>query len=143
MIDQLQRIARVFLSATAVLLLLSLTTPNGDLAQGDINFRLLNVERRLDQMQQRVDILERTMQNQALNNRQPTDLNPTVTANAMLELQRKQLSLDQQQLVLEKRLLEMQKTIDTLREGKQETKESKGTNKETPKSEAKPKAPQG
>lgn len=147
MIDQLRRIARVFLSVTAVLFALSITTPTGDLAQGDYNFRLLNVERRLDQMQQRMDILERTLQTQAMNNR-PTDLNPTVTANAMLELQRKQLSLDQQMLLLEKRMLEMQKTIDILREANQQTKESKGTKetketKETPKSEPKPKPPQG
>jgi len=140
MIDQIRRGARTFLSITPLLLLFSISTPTGDLTQ-DINFRLLNIERRLDQLQQRVDFVERALQNQSLSNR-PNDLNPTVTATAMLELQRKQISLSEQVLQLEKRMLELQKTIDKLREGNQEAKETKEP-KETPKSEPKPKPPQG
>jgi hypothetical protein len=132
--EQLKRSARVFLSITALLSLLSITTPTGDLAQ-DVNFRLGNIERRLDQIQQRVDFFERTLQNQSFN--RTTDSN--VATAAVLELQRKQLSLAEQVLLLERRMLEMQKTIDRMREGNQETKETK----ETPKSETKPKPPQG
>jgi hypothetical protein len=132
--EQLKRSARVFLSITALLSLLSITTPTGDLAQ-DVNFRLGNIERRLDQIQQRVDFFERTLQNQSFN--RTTDSNAATTA--VLELQRKQLSLAEQVLLLERRMLEMQKTIDRMREGNQETKETK----ETPKSETKPKPPQG
>jgi hypothetical protein len=132
--EQLKRSARVFLSITALLSLLSITTPTGDLAQ-DVNFRLGNIERRLDQIQQRVDFFERTLQNQSFN--RTTDSNAATTA--VLELQRKQLSLAEQVLLLERRMLEMQKTIDRMHEGNQETKETK----ETPKSETKPKPPQG
>jgi hypothetical protein len=132
--EQLKRSGRVFLSITALLSLLSITTPTGDLAQ-DVNFRLGNIERRLDQIQQRVDFFERTLQNQSFN--RTTDSN--VATAAVLELQRKQLSLAEQVLLLERRMLEMQKTIDRMREGNQETKETK----ETPKSETKPKPPQG
>jgi hypothetical protein len=132
--EQLKRSARVFLSITALLSLLSINTPTGDLAQ-DVNFRLGNIERRLDQIQQRVDFFERTLQNQSFN--RTTDSNAATTA--VLELQRKQLSLAEQVLLLERRMLEMQKTIDRMREGNQETKETK----ETPKSETKPKPPQG
>jgi hypothetical protein len=149
MIEQLKRIAGLFLSITAVLLILSITTPTGDLTQGDVNFRLINIERRLDQMQQRVDFVERTLQNQSLNNR-PSDLTSSTTTTALLEMERKQLSLAQQVALLERRMLEMQKTIDRLHEVNQETKETKETKepkdskdtKATPKSEPKPKPKQ-
>jgi hypothetical protein len=133
MIEQIKRSARVFLIITALLSLLAITTPTGDLAQ-DVNFRLVNIERRLDQVQQRVDFIERTLQNQSFN--RAGDSNATTAA--VLEMQRKQLSLTEQLLLLERRMLEMQKTIDRMRESKQETKETK----ETPKSEAKPKPKQ-
>jgi hypothetical protein len=142
MIEQSKRIAGLFLSITTVLLILSVTTPTGDLTQ-DVNFRLLNIERRLDQMQQRVDFVERTLQNQSLNNR-PNDLTSTTTTTALLELERKQLSLAQQVVLLERRMLELQKTIDRLHEVNQETKETKDSKdtKATPKSETKPKPKQ-
>jgi hypothetical protein len=134
MIEQIKRSARVFLIITPLLSLLSITTPTGDLAQ-DVNFRLVNIERRLDQVQQRVDFIERSLQNQSFN--RANDSN--VATAAVLEMQRKQLSLAGQVLLLERRMLELQKTIDRMREGNQETKETK----ETPKSETKPKPPQG
>jgi hypothetical protein len=133
MIEQIKRSARVFLIITALLSLLAITTPTGDLAQ-DVNFRLVNIERRLDQVQQRVDFMERTLQNQSFN--RAGDSNATTAA--VLEMERKQLSLTEQILLLERRMLDMQKTIDRMREVKQETKETK----ETPKSEAKPKPKQ-
>jgi hypothetical protein len=134
MIEHIKRSARVFLTITALLSLLSITTPTGDLAQ-DVNFRLVNIERRLDQVQQRVDFIERALQNQSFN--RANDSNSATAA--VLEMQRKQLSLSEQLLLLERRMLEMQKTIDRMREAKQETKETK----ETPRSETKPKPPQG
>jgi hypothetical protein len=137
MIEQIKRSARVFLIITALLSLLSITTPTGDLAQ-DINFRLVNIERRIDQVQQRVDFIERTLQNQSFN--RTSDANASTTA--VLEMQQRQLSLADQVLMLERRMLEMQKTIDRMRAGDQDTKETKET-KETPKSETKPKPPQG
>jgi hypothetical protein len=142
MIEQLKRIAGLFLSITAVLLLLSVTTPTGDLQQ-DVNFRLINVERRLDQMQQRLDYVERTLQNQSFNTR-PTDLTSNTTTTALLELERKHLSLAQQVVLLEKRMLELQKSIDRMQESNQATKETKDSKdtKETPKSETKPKPKQ-
>jgi hypothetical protein len=134
MIEQIKGSARVFLIITALLSLLSITTPTGDLAQ-DVNFRLVNIERRLDQVQQRVDFIERTLQNQSFS--RANDSNAATAA--VLEMQRKQLSLAEQVLLLDKRMLEMQKTIDRMREANQETKPAK----ETPKSDAKPKPPQG
>jgi hypothetical protein len=129
MIEQIKRSARVFLIIAALLSLLSITTPTGDLAQ-DVNFRLNNIDRRLDQVQQRVDFIERTLQNQSFN--RAGDSNAATAA--VLEMQRKQLSLAEQLLLLERRMLEMQKTIDRMREENRETKETK----ETPKGEAKP-----
>jgi hypothetical protein len=133
MIEQIKRSARLFLIITALLSLLAITTPTGDLAQ-DVNFRLVNIERRLDQVQQRVDFMERALQNQSFNRAS----NSNATTAAVLEMQQKQLSLAEQLLLLERRMLEMQKTIDRMREAKQEAKETK----ETPKSDAKPKPKQ-
>jgi hypothetical protein len=134
MTEQLKRSARIFLSITALLSVLSITTPTGDLAQ-DVNFRLSNIERRLDQVQQRVDFVERALQNQSFNR----ESNSNAATAAVLEMQRKQLSLAERVLLLERRMLEMQKTIDRMREENRETKPPK----ETPKSEAKPKPPPG
>jgi hypothetical protein len=136
MIEQIKRSARVFLMITALLSLLSMTTPTGDLTQ-DVNFRLVNIERRLDQIQQRVDFIERTLQNQSFN--RANDSNASTAT--VLDVQRKQLSLAEQVLMLEKRMLEMQKTIAQMREDNQEAKETKET-KEAPKNEAKPKPKQ-
>jgi hypothetical protein len=140
MIEQIKGSARVFLIITALLSLLSITTPTGDLAQ-DASFRLSNIERRLDQVQQRVDFIERALQNQSFN--RASDSNAATAA--VLEMQRKQLSLAEQVLLLDRRILEMQKTIDRMREANQATKEVKEAKetKETPKGETKPKPPQG
>jgi hypothetical protein len=137
MIEQIKRSARVFLLITALLSLLSITTPTRDLTQ-DVSFRVSNIERRLDQVQQRVDFMERNLQNQSFN--RATDSNAATAA--VLEMQRKQLTLAEQVLRLEQRMLEMQKTIDLMREANRGTKETKEA-KETPKNETKPKPPQG
>jgi hypothetical protein len=96
----------------------------------DLTFRLMNIERRLDQLQIRVDTIERTLQNQAMSRASSSN----VSTEMLLELQRQQLSLAEQVVTMQKRMLEMQKTIDRLssRETEQE--------KEKPKEETKPKA---
>src|SRR5262245_55847143 len=117
MIEQIKRSARVFLIITALLSRLSITTQTRDLTQ-DVSFRVSNIERRLDQVQQRVDFIERNLQNQSFN--RATDSNAATAA--VLEMQRKQLTLAEQVLRLEQRMLEMQKTIDLMREANRGTK---------------------
>jgi TolA-binding protein len=103
--------------------LMAITTPTADLSQ-DPNFRLMNVERRLDQLQYRVDAMERFQQTQSLNT---TSAN--ITPAAVLELQRQQISLAEQAITMQKQMLEMQKTIDRLAErvGGQEKKPEEKT----------------
>ncbi|MFN0086090.1 MAG: hypothetical protein ACKVX9_11950 [Blastocatellia bacterium] len=98
-------------------------------AQQDPNYRFMTIERRLDQLQMRMELFERAVQNQAMT--QPSD---TSTA-MMLELQRQNLSLAEQLLQLQKRTLEMQKAIDQLRES------AAPERKEKPREEGKPKPP--
>jgi hypothetical protein len=85
-------------------------TPDGD---QDLNFRLTNIERRLDQMQMRVDFIERAQQNQAM---QTNAASSNLTTQTVLELQRQHLSLAEQVVQMQKRMLDMQKTIDRLSE---------------------------
>jgi hypothetical protein len=113
---------------TVIFAIFAPTATTGGGAQ-DLTFRLMNIERRLDQLQIRVDTIERTLQNQAMSRAS----SPNVSTEMLLELQRQQLSLAEQIVTMQKRMLEMQKTIDRLsaRETEQE--------KEKPKEEAKPK----
>ena len=122
--------------AAAILLSLSLApaTTTGNNAQ-DLTFRLMNIERRLDQLQIRVDSVERTFQNQALSNTGSSN----VATQALLELQRQQLSLTEQLLTMQKQMLDLKKEIDrqasrNIDQGKEAEK------KDEPKQEAKPKA---
>jgi predicted nucleic acid-binding Zn-ribbon protein len=100
----------------------------------DLNFRLLNIERRLDQMQIRVDVIERTQQNQAFN--QPQQNN--ISSETIYELQRQLISLSGQMVQLQKQMLELQKKIDRLQES-----DPKGEKREPVKEEAKPKPKAG
>jgi hypothetical protein len=97
----------------AVIVLLSVSlapaTTTGNNAQ-DLTFRLMNIERRLDQLQIRIDSVERTFQNQALNNTGSSN----VATQALLELQRRQLSLGEQILTMQRQMLELKKEIDRL-----------------------------
>lgn len=90
---------------------LAITTPTADISLQDPNFRLMNVERRLDQLQMRVDFVERAQQAQSLNS---TSTN--MTPAAVLELQRQQISMGEQMVLMQRQMLEMQKTIDRLSE---------------------------
>ena len=76
----------------------------------DQTFRLLNLERRVDQLQTRLDYVERAQQNQSLS--------PGNTANQerVLELQTQLFNQGQQIVHLQKQMLEMQKEVDRLTE---------------------------
>ena len=94
----------------------------------------MNIERRLDQMQIRVDAIERAFQNQALSNTGSSN----VSNQALLELQRLQLSISEQLVTMQKQMLELKKEIDrqALRENDQKKDAEK---KDAPQQEAKPK----
>ena len=90
--------------------LLAITTPTADLSQ-DPNFRLMNAERRLDQLQMRIDFVERAQQAQSLN-----VTSASMTPATVLELQRQQISMGEQMVLMQRQMLEMQKAIDRLSE---------------------------
>lgn len=124
------RSIRIFANLTIIVFvvaLLAITTPTADYAQ-DPSFRLMNVERRLDQLQIRIDYVERAQQAQSLN---------TTAANAtpplVMELQRQQLSMAEQLVLMQRQMLEMQKTIDRLSD-KSGGQEKKAEDKPKPKS---------
>jgi len=104
------RSIRYPLNITIVILLLaSLIPPTPTAGQGqDLTFRLMNIERRLDQLQPRVDFLERAQQSSTINQ------SSNMTTTAVLDLQRQQLSLAEQILTMQRQMLEMQKKIDRL-----------------------------
>ena len=92
-----------------ILLLASLIPPTPIAGQGqDLTFRLMNIERRLDQMQPRIDFLERVQQSPTINQ------SSNMTTAAVLDLQRQQLSMAEQILTMQRQMLEMQKKIDHL-----------------------------
>ncbi len=121
--------------AAIVLLSLSLApaTTTGNNAQ-DLTFRLMNIERRLDQLQIRIDSVERTFQNQALNNTGSSN----VATQALLELQRRQLSLGEQILTMQKQMLELKKEIDR-QASRNDDQGKEAEKKDGPTQEAKPK----
>jgi hypothetical protein len=75
----------------------------------DQDFRLLNIERRLDQIQVRVALVERAQQNQAA-----VAANTGVATQTLLEMQRQQLALMQEVALLQQSLLQLQKKMDQL-----------------------------
>ena len=121
--------------AAIVLLLVSLApAPATSNNAQDLSFRLMNIERRLDQLQLRVDQVERAYQSQALNNTGSSN----VSTQALLELQQQQLSLAQQLVTMQKQMLELRKEIDL--QAAREKDQGKDTEKkDEPKQEAKPK----
>ena len=122
--------------AAIVLLLVSLApAPATSNNAQDLTFRLINIERKLDQMQIRVDAIERAFQSQALSNTGSSN----ASTQALLELQRQQLSLAEQLVTMQRQMLELKKEIDrqasrTNDQGKEAEK------KDEQKQEAKPKA---
>ena len=126
--------AAIFAAIALMSVSLAPATTTGNNAQ-DLNFRLINIERRLDQLQIRVDGIERAFQNQALSNTGSSN----VSTQALLELQRQQLSLAGQLLTMQKQMLELKKEIDL--QASRNNDQGKETEKrDEPKQEAKPKA---
>jgi len=120
--------------AAIVLLSVSLApaTVTSNNAQ-DVTFRLINIERKLDQLQIRVDTVERAFQSQSLNNTGSSNASTQV----LLDLQQQQFSLAQQLLTMQKQMLEMRKELD--RQALRENDQGKDAgNKDAPKQEAKP-----
>jgi hypothetical protein len=123
------------LFAAIILLLLSLApaTTTGNNAQ-DLTFRLMNIERKLDQLQIRVDTVERAFQSQALSNTGSSN----ASTQALLELQQRQLLLAEQLVTMQRQMLELKKEID--RQASADNDQGKGAEKKDgPKEEAKPK----
>lgn len=108
----LQRLAFPLSSGLLLLAVTTLSAASTNAPQQDPTFRLMTIERRLDQMQQRLDFVERNQQTQTLNAGNTRNYNNDL----LLEIQRQQLSLAQQTVELQQRMLEMQKTIDRLSE---------------------------
>ena len=98
----------------------------------DQQFRIVNIERRLDQLQQRVDFVERQQQNQA--QVRPASVSPEL----VLEIQRQTISLQQQLVAAQEQILKLQKAVDEL--SSQQSKEPHA--KESAKPQTKTKSPQ-
>lgn len=128
--------ASIFAAIVLLLVSLSPATTTGNNSQ-DQTFRLMNIERRLDQMQIRVDAIERAFQNQAVSN--PGSSN--IMTQALLELQRTQLSISEQLVTMQKQMLELKKEID--RQASRENDQKKDTEKkDAPQQEVKAKVQQ-
>lgn len=94
----------------------------------------MNIERKLDQLQIRMDVIERAFQSQTLSN--PGSSN--ISTQALLELQRTQLSITEQLVTMQRQMLELKREID--RQALRESDQGKGAEKkDAPKQEAKPK----
>jgi hypothetical protein len=127
--------AAIFAAIALMSVSLAPATTTGNNAQ-DLNFRLINIERRLDQLQIRVDAIDRAFQNQALSNTGSSN----VSNQALLELQRLQLSISEQLVTMQKQMLEMKKEID--RQALRDNDQKKDTEKkDAPQPETKPKPP--
>jgi hypothetical protein len=104
----------------------------------DQNFRLMNLERRVDQLQTRLDYVERAQQTQSLN---PGNT-PNYQNEMVLELQRQFFNQGQQVVHLQKQMLDMQKEVDRLTErvaAGQKAERSKETSPAKPEEGGKPK----
>jgi hypothetical protein len=128
--------AAIFAAIALLSISLAPATATSNNAQ-DVTFRLINIERKVDQLQIRVDTVERAFQNQALNNTGSSN----ASTQALLDLQQQQFSLAQQLLSMQKQMLEMRKEIDqqALREN---DRGKDAGNKDESKQEAKPKVQQ-
>ena len=100
-----------------VALALSYTMPSAsthtEAAPQSLDFRISTIERRIDQLQNRIDSLDREQRMQSMQpSTTPNRLNETV-----LELQHQQIGQAQQIILLQQKMLEMQKRIDVLTGG--------------------------
>ena len=102
----------------------------------DQNFRLMNLERRVDQLQTRLDYVERAQQTQSLNT--PN----TTSQERVLELQTQLFNQAQQIVHLQKQMLDAQKQLDQLTErvaAGQKAEKPKETSPTRPEENSKPK----
>src|SRR5262249_35238835 len=99
--------AAIFAAIALMSVSLAPATTTGNNAQA-LNLRLINIERRLDQLQIRVDAIERAFRSQELSNTGQSN----VSNQALLELQRLQLSISEQLVTMQKQMLELKKEID-------------------------------
>jgi tRNA splicing endonuclease len=128
--------AALFAAIALMSVSLAPATTTGNNAQ-DLSFRLMNIERKVDLLQIRVDSIERAFQNQALSNTGSSN----VSNQALLELQRLQLSISEQLVTMQKQMLELKKEID--RQASRENDQKKDAEKkDAPQQEAKPKVQQ-
>ncbi|MEP7273048.1 MAG: hypothetical protein ABI882_16225 [Acidobacteriota bacterium] len=87
----------------------------------NFEFRLSNIERRIDQVQGRVDGVEREQRMLSLG----ATSRPEVARETVLELQRQQNSLAEQLVTIQRQMLDMKKTIDRLEESERKKEEPK------------------
>jgi len=87
-------------------------SPPTSSAQQDLTFRLINLEREVDSLRTRVDILERMVRS----GNAPDPLGVAGNAQSMVEIQRQMLALAEQQILMQTQLLELRKSIDRLEE---------------------------
>ena len=125
--------AAIFAAVVLLFVSLSPATTTGNNAQ-DPSFRLMNIERRLDQFQIRIDAIERALQNQTVSN--PGTSN--ITTQALLDLQRTQLSISEQLVTMQRQMLELKKQIDRQAAGENDQKKDT-EKKDAPQQETKPK----
>jgi hypothetical protein len=78
----------------------------------DPNFRLIQLERRLDLMQTRIDMLDRDVRQLSVSRAQPAGASPEL----VLEMQRQQLSQAEQLVLIQRKLLDLQKGLEALAE---------------------------
>ena len=120
--------------AAALLLFASFVVITPTAGQGqDQTFRLINIERRLDQLQTRIDYLDRAQQSQSI-----TGPSSNATTASILELQRQNLSMAEQLVTMQRKMLEMKKTIDQLME--QHRQPEKPEKKDKPDEKPKPRS---
>jgi hypothetical protein len=118
---------------TAMLLASGYSSTSGQ----DQTFRITNIERRLDQLQQRIDFIERQQQNQ------PQVRPASISPELVLEIQRQTISLQQQMVLAQEQILKLQKAVDVLADqqpSKQPGKEP-ATEPAKPQTRAKPSRP--
>jgi hypothetical protein len=127
------KIVMLFVAIVLLSVSLSPATATSNNTQ-DLTFRLMNIERKLDTLQLRIDGIERTVQNQAINNTGSSN----ASTQALLELQQQQLLMGQQMLAVQKQMLDLKKEIEL--QALRRTDQGKDAEKkDEPKQEAKPK----
>ena len=102
------------MKATIVVAIISLfALPTGVApTQPDINFRLNTIERRIDQMQMRVDSMERELRTQAL-------LQSPERSTSVTDLRQQYVGLSEQVSLMQLQLVEVRKTLDKLSQPEQ------------------------